>query len=195
MGDADLHFFREHLSKFITISDAEFEAVSAYFTLSAIAKKENLLKEGQRCREQFFVLKGCLRMFFINDKGVEQTTQFAIENWWITDHIAFDRDMPSHFYVQAVEKSTVLVLTSDNMELLLREFPIMEKYFRIMFQKAYAASQFRIRYIFDFSKEDFYLHFLKAHPGFAQRVPQYLLASFLGLTPEYLSEIRKKHVS
>jgi CRP-like cAMP-binding protein len=187
--------FRMHLEKFVSVTDADFEAITGFLGVRRVGKKENLLEEGQACKAQYFVIKGCLRLFFLNDKGTEQTTQFAIENWWLTDSIAFERGLPASFSVQAVEPSVVLVLTSSDMEAMLRDFPFLEKYFRIIFHKAYAASQFRVRYIFDFSKEAFYLHFLKAHPGFAQRVPQYLLASFLGLTPEYLSEIRKKHVS
>jgi CRP-like cAMP-binding protein len=80
-------------------------------------------------------------------------------------------------------------------EKMLTRFPNMERYFRFIYQRAYASSQMRMKYLYSLSKEQFYLHFIESHPEFAQRVPQYLLASYLGLTPEYLSEIRNKRRS
>jgi CRP-like cAMP-binding protein len=187
--------FKQHILKFVPLSDADFRAVSTYFRQTTVAKKETLLTEGQLCQQQYFVLRGCLRLFFINKKGVEQTTQFAIENWWLTDVMAFERRALSQFSIQAVEQSDILCIDNTSQERMLQQFPQMERYFRYVYQRAFAASQFRVKYIFDLSKEDFYHQFLDSHPGFAQRIPQYLLASFLGFTPEYLSELRSKRVS
>jgi CRP-like cAMP-binding protein len=190
MPDQLYHHFR----KFIEISEEDFQAVSRFFSTVEVRKKENLLQEGQLCRTNFFVIEGCLRMFFVTDKGQEQTTQFAIENWWISDYIAFQHQKPATFSIQAVEKSTVLAIGFQAQEQLLKEFPVMERYFRMVYQTAFAASQMRIKYLYDLSREEMYFHFLDHYPGFVQRIPQYLLASFLGFTPEYLSEIRsKKH--
>jgi len=186
---------KAHLQKFITITDEEFAWIMDYFEVKTFAKKQNLLEEGQICRANFFVTKGILRKFHLNEKGVEQTTEFAIETWWMTDNISFEHRTPSEFHIQAVEKTEVLVITSEAQEQLLSRFPVMEKYFRIVYQRAFAASQNRVKYIFSLSKEEFYFNLLKRHPEFVQRVPQYLVASFLGFTPEYLSEIRKKSVS
>ncbi|MNT41251.1 hypothetical protein D3C72_1776060 [compost metagenome] len=136
-----------------------------------------------------------MRKFFINGKGIEQTTEFAIENWWITDNFAYERGLSTEFYIQAVENSEILTIDSELQEKLLIEFPKMERYFRFIYQRAYAASQIRIKYLYDFSKEEFYHHLCKAQPEFVQRIPQYLIASFLGFTPEYLSEIRNKNRS
>ena len=184
--------FRKHLEKFITVNDEEFLAIANFFKIKTVSKKENLLLEGSICRQHFFVIKGCLRKFFINDKGIEQTTEFAIENWWITDNIAFEHRLKTSFYIQAVENSEILILDRDAQEKLLEQFPKMERYFRFVYQRAYAASQMRIKYLYDFTKEEFYEHLCKNHPEFVQRIPQYLIASFLGFSPEYLSEIRKK---
>ena len=133
-----------------------------------------------------------MRKFFVNEKGIEQTTEFAIENWWITDNIAYENRQPSEFYIQSVENSEILVIDHHSQEKLLAEFPKMERYFRFIYQRAYAASQMRIKYLYSFSKEDFYHQFASKYPDFVQRIPQYLIASFLGFTPEYLSEIRNK---
>jgi len=187
--------FKAHLDKFITITDEDFALILDYFEVKNFRKKEILLEEGQVCRQNYFVLKGLLRKFFINEKGIEQTTDFALETWWMTDNFSFERKTPADFSIQTVEKSEVLTISSDSQEKLLTDFPIMEKYFRIVYQRAFAANQRRVKYIFTYSKEDFYFSLVKQYPEFVQRVPQYLIASFLGFTPEYLSEIRKKSIS
>lgn len=184
--------FKQHLRKFIKIDEEEFETVLSYFTLREVKKKENLLMEGDVCRSQYFVLSGCLRMFFMNEKGVEQTTQFAIENWWITDNMAYERQQASAFHIQAVEYSHVLKIDHHEQEQLLQLLPKMERYFRFIYQRAYAASQRRIRFLYEFTREELYHHFNDHYPEFVQRLPQYLIASYLGFTPEYLSEIRSK---
>ncbi|KAA8479148.1 CRP-like cAMP-binding protein [Arcticibacter tournemirensis] len=190
-----LNILKDHIEKFAQISDEEFEEIKKFFDTKDVAKKENLLEEGQICKHHYFVLKGLLRKFFINEKGTEQTTEFAIETWWLTDNFAYENKIPSDFYIQAVEQSTILYISQDNQEKLLTAFPIMERYFRFVYQRAYAAAQRRIQYLFTFSKEAFYFQAVRNHPEFVQRVPQYLIASYLGFTPEYLSEIRKRGIS
>lgn len=184
--------FEQHLNKFITLSDEEFASVVSYFQVVEVKKKQNLMQEGDMCRFMYFVAKGCLRKFFINEKGIEQTTEFAIENWWITDTFAYERQIKSNFFIQAVEKSTVLSIDFCGQEKLLENHPVMERYFRMIYQRAYAAAERRIRYLYEFSREELYVHFSTRYPWFIQRIPQYLIASFLGFTPEYLSEIRAK---
>lgn len=190
-----LYTLKRHIDKFAEVSDDEFEEIQKFFEIKDVNKKENLLEEGQICRHHYFVLKGLLRKFYINERGVEETTEFAIETWWITDNIAFERTAPTEFYIQAVEKSTVLYITQHNQQKLLKTFPVMERYFRFIYQRAFAAAQLRFKFLSSLSKEEFYFQAIKNHPEFVQRVPQYLIASYLGFTPEYLSEIRKKRIS
>lgn len=187
--------FKAHLAKFIEVSNKEADEILKYFNTKSVARKETLLKEGQICRYHYFVLKGLLRQFFINKEGVEQTTEFAIETWWLTDNSAYEHRLPTSFNIQAVEKSEVLYISRSNQEKLLQAFPVMERYFRFIYQRAYAASQMRIKYHLSFSKKEFYFNLSKTYPEFVQRVPQYLIASYLGFTPEYLSEIRRKNIS
>lgn len=187
--------FRAHLEKFITVNDEEFEAILAFFEAKSVSKKETLQEEGKICRYHYFVLKGLLRQFFINEKGVEQTTEFAIETWWLTDNIAYEHKQVAAFSIQAVEPSELLYISRENQEALVKKYPVMERYFRFIYQRAFAASQMRMKYFFSLSKEEFYFQLVKLQPEFVQRVPQYLIASFLGFTPEYLSEIRKKAAS
>lgn len=189
------HPFKDHINKFSRLSDDEFIEVLNYFKQQTFAKKKNLLNEGQNCNSIYFVLKGLLRKFFINEKGVEQTTEFAIENWWMTDSFAFLHESTTEFYIQAVEQTDLLVIHRGAYYRMLEKHPAMEKYFRCVYQKAYAMAQMRVKFQYEYSREQLYHHFRKAQPQFLQRVPQYLIASYLGFTPEYLSEIRKKSIS
>ena len=181
-----------HIRKFVELTSEEESILLDHTKKITIKKKAFLLKEGQVCKVNHFVVKGCLRMFFIDEKGAEQTAQFAIENWWMTDYGSFVTGAPSQFYIQAAEDSELVLLEKSVQENLYAKLPRLERYFRRILEKSYAAAQWRIKYIFSLSKEERYKHFMGAHPEFAQRVPQYMLASFLGLTPEYLSEIRKR---
>ena len=103
-------------------------------------------------------------------------------------------EQPSAYYIQAIEKSKILVLDKHLIDDLFRELPLLERYFRIVMERALAASQLRAKYLYEMTKEEFYLHFTKSFPEFVQRVPQYMIASYLGLTPEYASELRKKNL-
>ncbi len=189
---ANMDSFKVHLNKFIKITDEEFTSIFSFFKEMEVKKKQNLMLHGEICKSMYFVSVGCLRKFFINEKGAEQTTEFAIENWWITDTFAFERQIKSDFCIQAVERSTILMIDNQQQELLLKKHPVMERYFRMIYQRAYAASERRIRYLYEMSREELYVHFSTMYPWFIQRIPQYLIASFLNLTPEYLSEIRAK---
>lgn len=182
----------EHIKKFVDLDENEVEILHRYTKSLSFRKKENLLSNGQVSRKLYFVEKGCLRMFFLNSKSTEQITQFAIDGWWITDFFSFMDNQPSEYYIQAIESSKVLSIDSHVFDNLLKELPQLERYFRIIMQKNLAASQLRAKYLYEMSKEEFYHHFSTSFPEFVQRVPQYMIASYLGLTPEYVSELRKK---
>ncbi|KOS07248.1 cyclic nucleotide-binding protein [Flavobacterium akiainvivens] len=186
------HLIINHIRRYVAVPDEDVAGILSYFETVTLSKKQNLLEEGQHCNHSYFVVSGCLRLFFINEKGGEQTTQFALENWWMSDFLAFGGPRPAVFYIQAVEKTEALALSHTQHEKLLDNYPYLEKYFRLIYQKGYGASQQRIRYLYGLSREELYHQFAKQYPQFVQRVPQYLLASFLGFTPEYLSEIRNR---
>ncbi|GAB3835700.1 Crp/Fnr family transcriptional regulator [Hymenobacter jeollabukensis] len=190
-----MELLRAHLARFIELPEADWESIQGFFELLDVGKKANLLVQGELCQAHYFVAQGCLRLYFVNDKGTEQTTQFALEGWWLTDYAAFGTSAPATFGIQAVEKSTVLAISFAGQEQLLHEFPRLERYFRLIHQRAHAASQFRIKGLYSLSGEERYWQFHQRQPAFVQRVPQYLLASYLGITPEYLSEIRGRRHS
>lgn len=182
----------EHINRYLILNEDDKKIIREYTLFQSLKNKENIQEEGQICRNYYFVEQGCLRMFFINDKGNEQTTHFALDNWWLTDYFSFMNHIPSQYYIQAVGKTNVLKINFDDFNCLLEKVPHLERYFRIIMQRANAASQERIRLLYSLSKEELYLHFSSYFPEFVQKVPQYMIASFLGLTPEYVSEIRKK---
>ncbi|MFV0418084.1 MAG: Crp/Fnr family transcriptional regulator [Dysgonomonas sp.] len=183
-----------HIRQYIQLEEKQLELIYRHFKAISLKKKDHLLNEGQICKYCYFVTKGCLRMYFYRDNGTEQITQFALENWWLTDYSSFISQVQSNYNIQAVENSDILAIEYSTYDQLLEEVPALERYFRIMAQIALAASQVRQKLMFDMSKEDMYLHFKSSFPDFTQRIPQYMLASFLGLTPEYLSELRKKNL-
>jgi len=182
----------ENINMFTEINEEEFQGILPFFDFRSLRKKEIIVKEGNKCNFNHFVLKGCLQMFFISGNGTEQTIRFAIENIWMTDYLAYQNRTASDFYIQAVEDTQILSITKDKEEKLLNQFPKLEKYFRIVYQTSYGKSLLMIKYLYGFSKKDIYFHFTKELPELAQRIPQYLIASFLGLTPEYLSKIKNR---
>lgn len=190
----NIDILKKHIEKFIGVQE-DMDTIISYFDVLHIKKKECIQESDMLCDKMFFVLKGCLRSYYIKTNGGEQTTDFAIESWWITDNKAFEQQSTSSFSIQAVEATDVLVITARQFALLVEEYPIMEKYFRCVFQRAYAASQYRLKYLYEFSREELYFHFEESFPDFVQRIPQYLMASYLGFSPEYLSEIKKKRFS
>lgn len=193
-----LHYIRnmqplmEHIRKITGVEEIDEEKVLSFFEVRSFRKKDLLQEEEKPCLSYFFVVKGCLRLYFTDDSGAEQTMQFALENWWMTDLDAFRQGRASAYSIQALEATEVLVLNAKNYARLTEEIPLMEKYFRLMYERAYAASLSRIRMISRMPKPEFYELFATKYPDFMQRIPQKVLASFLGFTPEYLSELRKK---
>jgi len=181
-----------HIQKFVPLTEAEIAEVTKAAKTIAVKRKQFLLEPGQICRHNYFVAKGVIRLYFINKNGQEQITMFGIENWWITDYDSLETGRESHYYIQAVEGAELVGISKANLEELLAKVPKMERYFRLILQKAYTATMRRFEYFRDQTDEERYRHFAGLFPGFVQRIPQYMLASYLGFTPEYLSEIRKK---
>jgi CRP-like cAMP-binding protein len=180
----------QHIEKFIPLEPSEIDTLESCLNLSCIKKKDHVLKEGQVCDTMYFIVKGCMRQYIINSRGSEQTLQFGIENWWITDYLSYINHVPSHFYIQAVENTEVIAIEKPVLESLLIEIPKLERYFRIVSQKSFGAAQMRIKFLFTMSAEERYHHFNNFYPEFVQRVPQYMLASYLDFSAEFMSKIR-----
>jgi len=184
----------QHIRRYIDLSESEVLTLNKYLESTSFKKKEFVLHESNVCRNLYFVEKGCLRMYFINEKAVEQIVQFALDGWWISDFQSFINNRPSDYCIQTIEPSKIISINSNKLDELLSELPKLEKYFRIVMQKELAGAQLRSKLLYEMSKEEFYKHFCTSFPEFVQRVPQYMIASYLGLTPEYVSELRKKNL-
>jgi CRP/FNR family transcriptional regulator, anaerobic regulatory protein len=182
----------QHIRKLVDVSESEAVVFNKYIETHQFKKKEFILQESKVCKSLYFVEKGCLRMYFINKKGIEQITQFALDGWWISDYQSFINNTPSQYNIQAIEASDIVSIARENLDILLIQLPKLERYFRRMLQKDVAGAQHRSKLLYEMSKEEFYVHFSTSFPEFMLRVPQYMIASYLGLTPEYLSELRKK---
>ncbi|TPG37920.1 Crp/Fnr family transcriptional regulator [Flavobacterium pectinovorum] len=180
----------QHIEKFIILEPSEIDILKSCLGLSTIKKKTLVLQEGQVCNTMYFIIKGCMRQYIINSKGSEQTLQFGIENWWITDYLSYHNHTPSHFYIQAIENCEVIAIEKPILESLLIQIPKLERYFRIVSQKSFGAAQMRIKFLFTMSAEERYHHFNDMNPEFVQRVPQYMLASYLDFSAEFMSKIR-----
>jgi CRP/FNR family transcriptional regulator len=186
------HALFSHINRFINLSTQEQEILASMLKSTSFKKKAFLHEAGATCRANYFVVKGCIRLYFIDIKGAEQTTQFAIENWWISDLTSYLFQKPSDFYIQAAEATEVIIIEHHHYDELFERLPKLERYFRLIFQKLHQASQIRIKYLYSQTAEERYTNFTKSFPEFVQRVPQYMLASYLGFTPEFLSKIRAK---
>ena len=192
MESAHLTALINHINRFTELNASEKDLLGEFIQFKEIDNKEHLLKAGQICKANYFVVKGCFRMYSHTDKGTEQIIQFGIDNWWITDYTSLETQQPSHLSIQALEPGIVGVLDRQLQDKLFMQLPKLERYFRQVLQRAYAATLMRVHFIFNESGEQRYRNFNSLFPEFVQRIPQYMLASYLGFTPEFLSKIRAK---
>lgn len=181
-----------HIKKFSEARDIDLNLLESAITRKQFAKKEHVLTEGHRCHFKHFILSGCMRSYFINKKGIEQIVNFGIEDWWMTDYDSFVNESISQLNIQAVENCEVLSLSKKDFDELMARSPAINNYFRVILEKRHVADQRRIQYMFNLTGEELYDTFYTLNPAFVQRVPQYMLASYLGFTPEFLSKIRKR---
>lgn len=183
---------RENIAKHIHLTDEEFEQFSAPFYLQLVQKKQMLLREGEICKFEGFVNKGCLRVFYLDESGFENVLYFAIEGWWITDIDSFTNQSPSILNIEALEDSEILMISYPHKSILYDTLPKVEKLYRIMTQKTHAALQCRMISSLSKTADKRYLEFVKKYPQLEQRLSQQQVAAYLGISHEFLSKIRKK---
>jgi len=182
----------EHISKKITLTKEEEDKLKPFFIPKKYRKRQYMLQQGDICKYIAFVEKGMLRSYQVDDKGNEHVIQFAPEGWWIADNYSFLTGNLSNYDIDVLEDAEVLLITQASMEEMLQTIPVMERYMRILMQNSLISMQSRIACTLGSNAEERYRGVLKALPNIAQRVPQHMLASFLGITPETLSRVRKQ---
>lgn len=174
------------------LSESALGQIRAAFVTKKLRKKQYLLQEGEHSRTHNFVCKGCLRMFRVDEKGQEHIIQFAIENWWTGDRESLISGQPSKYNIEALEDSELLSITAPELEALMEAVPEMKQAIQVAQQNNVIATQNRIHAAISYSAEEKYHNFIKTHPDILQRVPQQMIASYLGITRETLSRIRKQ---
>lgn len=157
-------------------------------------KKLFLAEAGKACKYQYFILQGSCYSYYVNEKGDKNAIQFALENYWITDASSYFTNKPTVFNIETLEPTQALLLNKENFDILCKAYPLFDRFFRILLQNTLATLHYRIAKTTGEDAKYRYMEFAQLYPHFIQRIPQYLIASYLGIAPQSLSRIRKEIV-
>ena len=186
----------QSISKYVDLSSDEEKLIDFFWTEKTLEKGEYLLRNGEICRTDNFVANGALKAFYINPQsGREEILYFAIENWWATDIESFQKQKASIYNIQAIERTELLQINYNSFQKMLFEIPKLERFFRIILENYLGSLQKRLITNNTLDAQQHYFTFVENYAKIADKVPQYLIASYLGITAEFLSRIRKKHKS
>ncbi len=182
----------DHMRQLVSLSDEEAEIISSAFKEKQLKKKEYLLKKGDSSHYMRFISSGCLKVFSLDNDGNEGILQFGVNGWWVNDLYGYLTGQPSSYFIQAITNSTVLQVHKNVLDQLFNQIPSLDRFWRIKIQNAYIALQERTMNLMRESAEERYARFISQYRDMEQSIPQYMIASYLGVTPEHLSAIRKK---
>jgi CRP-like cAMP-binding protein len=180
----------QHLESFIPFTAAEREMLVTPFVARHFRKRQMLLNEGEICRHYSFIVSGCVRMYALDDKGNEHNIQFGAENDWITDFASFHTRKPSLLHIQAIEETSMLQIEQPDLYRLYINIPKLDRIFKVITENKYVELQNRVLQNLSATAEARYLNFLETYPTLSARLPNTQIASYLGITPEFLSKIR-----
>lgn len=189
------HRIIEYIEKFVKLTDEESLFFISCFKEAKIKKRQFIVQPNFTAKYRNYVLKGAFRAYVVADEGQDHTISFAIDDWWITDYNSYIFQQPATMFVVALEDSTILQLDYEKEQELKRSNHKFETVFRIMAERGLAFHQRRIISNLTHTAEERYINFVDKYPQIVQRIPQYALASYLGMTTEFLSRIRNKRVS
>jgi CRP/FNR family transcriptional regulator, anaerobic regulatory protein len=187
----NLNALFSHLESFVPLRKEDRELMANKFSFLSIKRKRKLLTAGEVCKDFFFVISGCFRMFGVDDKGFEHNIQFAAENDWIADISSFYSQRPSQLNIEALEAAEIIRISRQDLTGLFLTVPRLNRIFRVMIEHKYIELQNRVLQNFSSTAEQRYLAFLEQYPHLKNRLPNTQIASYLGITPEFLSKIRK----
>jgi CRP-like cAMP-binding protein len=180
-----------NVGRHVELDAAETEQFISRLKFRRLARKALLLKEGQVCRNIFYDHSGTLRAYYVDGGGRESTIMFAAADWWVTDMYCFLNGRKAMLFIEALEESAVFQLSKAQFDELMDRWPKFERWFRILMQNAYTREQLRAIDNLSLSAEERYVRFVEKYPLIASQVTQKQIASYLGITPEFLSAIRK----
>lgn len=183
--------FEKHLRMHITISDEDLEQIRICSKIRNMRKWQPLLQDGDIWNINCFIANGCLRMYRFGNDAKEHTIRFAIDSWWITDLESYNHHKPSYYNIEALSESTVIIWTKESWEELSIKIPALKDFNQILLTNSYEASQRRIYSLISYSAVEKYNEFQKTYPGIFNRVPLHMVASYLGISRETLSRLRK----
>jgi len=181
-----------NIKRYVDLNDEDEKQFIAIIRKTRVKKRQFIVQPGFVCSHQTYVVKGALRVYFVNKEGQEHTLQFAIDDWFASDHYSYINQTPASIYIEALEDTHIQQIEFNDVERLCLRNQKFERFFRMVAQKSFAYAQRRILSNLDKTAEERYLEFTLMYPDIVQKVPQYALASYLGMTPEFLSKIRKK---
>lgn len=184
------HLF-DYISTFVDISDKDKEAIAEAFSEKQLKRKEHLFQQGDACTVQGFVLGGTMRVYYRDVKGSEHVMQFAMRDWWVGDMASFHKGVSSMFGVEALEDTTVLLVSKENFDKLIEKVPQLDHMFVILLRNSLYSLQKRFMATISEPAEQRYQNLLNKIPQIEQLVPQYQIASYLGILPESLSRLKK----
>ncbi len=184
--------FLNYISNYINLNKDELELLGAKVVERTYLKNQYIVQQGDICRSANFIISGCTKTFYMDDEGQEHIVMFSIEDWWTSDLGSFITQTPADFNVQCLEPTKLIQFTYENLEELYDEVPRIERLFRKIIERAYVASQKRIIRNFSLGAKKRYKLFRSKYPEIDQRVPQYMIASYLGITKEFLSKIKSQ---
>lgn len=183
-----INYFNQH----ITLTPEEEDILSSKLILRTYLKNQYIQQQGDVCKLSNFIVSGCTKTFHVDKEGNEHVVLFSVENWWTSDIASFIDQTPADYNIQCLEKTTVIQFTRNNREGLFKELPRLEYVFRTILERALIASQKRIVNNFSLTAKERYLQFKQMYPKIEQRVPQYAVASYLGITKEFLSKVKRQ---
>lgn len=186
-----MHPLHLHILDKVKLSEFDFEKLLSHFEKVHLVKGDYLIDPGTVVKHQYYVLKGCLRTYMIDPEGKEHTIQFAAENWWVSDYISYYKKVSSSLVVECLENCELLKINIETLNVLFDEIPMIERFFRKQLENAFVAFQTRILSSLHQTADQRYEFFIKSYPNLEKRVKNYHIASYLGITPESLSRLRK----
>lgn len=193
LEDSPLRQLTGYFNNILPLSDEEQELVLTYFKPRLYRRRQYVLQEGDVCNQFNFVVQGCLRMYKVDEKGNTHIIQFATENWWVIDIGSFHQRKPSELNIDALEDTMVLQISYENLIALYTQAPGFNRIFRVLIENSYVSLQKRLLQNISSTAEQRYQGFTEAYPHLINRLPQVQIASFLGVTPEFLSRLRNKY--